>query len=153
MAYKKKDADLPDFAQVERQEMLRGTGLGEEGIRRPQIGVVSSWGEVNPDPGSVHLDKIAFLTDGRLSGTNKGCAVAHISPESAVGGPLALVEDGDMVEIDIPNTRLDLLVDEDELARRRAAWTRPEPRMKKGYLSVYAKMADKTARGASLKYG
>jgi dihydroxy-acid dehydratase len=57
MVYKKKDADLPDFARVERQEMLRGTGLGEEGIRRPQIGVVSSWGEVNP--GSVHLDKIA----------------------------------------------------------------------------------------------
>jgi len=97
-------------------------------------------------------DKIAFLTDGRFSGTNKGCAVAHISPESAVGGPLALVEDGDLVEIDIPHTRLDLLVDEDELARRRAVWTRPEPRTNKGYLSVYSKMADKTARGASLKY-
>ena len=98
-------------------------------------------------------DKIAFLTDGRFSGTNKGCAVAHISPESAVGGPLALVEDGDVVEIDIPNTRLDLLVDEDEMKRRSEAWTRPEPQTKKGYLSIYSKMADKTARGASLKYG
>jgi hypothetical protein len=57
MTYRKKDADLPEFAKVERDEMLRGTGLGEEGIRRPQIGVVSSWGEVNP--GSVHLDRIS----------------------------------------------------------------------------------------------
>ena len=98
------------------------------------------------------MDKIAFLTDGRFSGTNKGCAVAHISPESATGGPLALVEDGDMIEIDIPNARLDLLVDNEELARRRANWSRPEPRIKKGYLSIYSKMADSTARGASLKY-
>jgi dihydroxy-acid dehydratase len=98
------------------------------------------------------MDKIAFLTDGRFSGTNKGCAVAHISPEAAVGGPLALVEDGDLIEIDIPNARIDLLVDADEMERRAAAWSRPEPRVKKGYLSIYSKMADSTARGASLKY-
>lgn len=98
------------------------------------------------------MDKIAFLTDGRFSGTNKGCAVAHISPEAAVGGPLALVEDGDEIEISIPDARIDLLVDEQELERRRAAWTRPESRVKKGYLALYSKMADSTARGASLKY-
>lgn len=98
------------------------------------------------------MDKIAFLTDGRFSGTNKGCAVAHISPEAAVGGPLALVEDGDLIEIDIPKARIDLLVDEAEMTRRREAWSRPEPRVKKGYLALYAKMADSTARGASLKY-
>ena len=98
------------------------------------------------------LDKIAFLTDGRFSGTNKGCAVAHIAPEAAVGGPLGLVEDDDMIEIDIPEARIDLLVDEQEMARRKAAWTRPEPRVKKGYLSLYSRMADSTARGASLKY-
>ena len=98
------------------------------------------------------MDQIAFLTDGRFSGTNKGCAVAHISPEAAVGGPLALVEDGDPIEIDIPEARLDLLVEEGELERRRAAWSRPEPRVRKGYLALYSKMADSTSRGASLKY-
>ena len=62
------------------------------------------------------MDKIAFLTDGQFSGTNKGCAVADISPEAATGGPLALVKDGDLIEIDIPNTRLELLVDEQGLS-------------------------------------
>ena len=98
------------------------------------------------------MDKIALITDGRFSGTNKGCAVAHISPEAATGGPLALVENGDLIEIDIPNARLDLHVDPEELARRKAAWSRPEPRVRKGYLSIYSRMANSTARGASLKY-
>jgi len=97
-------------------------------------------------------DKIAFLTDGRFSGTNMGCAVAHISPESAVGGPLALVEDGDTVRIDIEKASLNMLVDEVELARRQKAWVAPEPRIKKGYLSIYSRNVDKTSRGASLKY-
>jgi len=98
------------------------------------------------------MDKIAFLTDGRFSGTNKGCAVAHISPEAAVGGPLALVENGDLIEIDIPNARLDLHVSAEEMARRETLWTPPDPKVKKGYLSIYSRMADSTARGASLKY-
>jgi dihydroxy-acid dehydratase len=62
------------------------------------------------------------------------------------------VENGDLIAIDIPQARLDLRVDPEELARRKAAWSRPEPKVKKGYLSIYAKMADSTARGASLKY-
>ncbi len=98
-------------------------------------------------------NKIAFLTDGRFSGTNMGCAVAHISPESVVGGPLALVEDGDTVSIDVENARLDLLVDEVEMKRRHQTWESPEPRIKKGYLSIYSRNVDKTSRGASLKYG
>lgn len=98
-------------------------------------------------------DKIAFLTDGRFSGTNMGCAVAHISPESAVGGPLALVENGDTVQIDIEKALLNLLVDKMELARRQKAWVAPEPRIKKGYLSIYSRNVDRTSRGASLKYG
>jgi len=98
------------------------------------------------------MDKIAFLTDGRFSGTNKGCAVAHISPEAAVGGPLALVENGDLIEIDIPNARLDLHVSAEEMARRETLWSPPDPKVKKGYLSIYSRMADSTARGASLKY-
>jgi dihydroxy-acid dehydratase len=98
------------------------------------------------------MDKIAFLTDGRFSGTNKGCAVAHISPEAAAGGPLALVEDGDAIEISIPEARIDLVVSEEELQRRAAAWQRPEPNVTKGYLALYSRMADSTARGASLRY-
>ena len=98
------------------------------------------------------MDKIAFLTDGRFSGTNKGCAVAHISPEAAAGGPLALVEDGDAIEISIPEARIDLVVSEEELQRRGAAWQRPEPNVTKGYLALYSRMADSTARGASLRY-
>ena len=98
------------------------------------------------------MDKIAFLTDGRFSGTNKGCAVAHISPEAAVGGPLALVENGDLIEIDVPNARLDLHVSAEEMARREALWSPPDQKVKKGYLSIYSRMADSTARGASLKY-
>ncbi|MFC1696376.1 dihydroxy-acid dehydratase [Pseudomonadota bacterium] len=97
-------------------------------------------------------DKIAFLTDGRFSGTNMGCAVAHISPEGAVGGPLGLVQDGDLVEINLPEASLNLLVDSDEMARRKAVFVRPEPRIKKGYLSLYSRMADETSRGASLRY-
>jgi dihydroxy-acid dehydratase len=97
-------------------------------------------------------DKIAFLTDGRFSGTNKGCAVAHISPEAAAGGPLALVEDGDLISIDIPNAKLDLLVAEDEMQRRAAGWTPPAPRGKRGYLSIYSKMAGPTSKGAGLDY-
>ena len=68
-------------------------------------------------------------------------------------GPLALVEDGDTVSIDIENARLDLFVDDVEMARRQQAWQAPEPRIKKGYLSIYSRMVDKTSRGASLKYG
>jgi dihydroxy-acid dehydratase len=81
-----------------------------------------------------------------------GCAVAHISPEGAVGGPLGLVQDGDLVEINLPEASLNLLVDSDEMARRKAVFVRPEPRIKKGYLSLYSRMADETSRGASLRY-
>jgi len=97
-------------------------------------------------------DKIAFMTDGRFSGTNKGCAVAHIAPEAAAGGPLAVVQDGDVIEIDIPNERLRLDISEEEMDRRLAAWVPPENKVKKGYLSIYAKMANTAEKGAALNY-
>ena len=97
-------------------------------------------------------DKIAFMTDGRFSGTNKGCAVAHIAPESAAGGPLAVVKDGDMIEIDIPNERLRLDISDEELNSRLADWTPPKNKVKKGYLSIYAKMANTAEKGAALNY-
>ena len=97
-------------------------------------------------------DKIAFMTDGRFSGTNKGCAVAHIAPEAAAGGPLAVVENGDMVEIDIQRERLWLDISDEEMNSRLAAWAPPESKVKKGYLSIYAKMANTAEKGAALNY-
>lgn len=97
-------------------------------------------------------DKIAFITDGRFSGTNKGCAVAHVTPEAADGGPLAVIRDGDMVEIDIPNRKLNVLISSEELSARLAAWSPPEKRIRKGYLAVYAKMAKSAEKGAALNY-
>ena len=80
--------------------------------------------------------KVALLTDGRFSGASRGACVGHISPEAMEGGPIALVKDGDRILVDVPNRRLELLVDEAELARRKAAWKRPEPKVKTGYLSL-----------------
>jgi len=97
-------------------------------------------------------NQIAFLSDGRFSGTNKGCAVGHIAPEAADGGPLAVVADGDAIEVDIPNAKLTLHVADEELQRRWAAWQPPAPKVKKGYLSIYAQSANTTEKGAALKY-
>jgi dihydroxy-acid dehydratase len=98
-------------------------------------------------------NKIAFITDGRFSGTNKGCAVGHIAPEAAAGGPLAVVKDGDIIEIDIPNEKLNVQISEEEMRERLKRWVAPEPKVKKGYLSIYAKMANTTEKGAALRYG
>jgi dihydroxy-acid dehydratase len=97
-------------------------------------------------------DRIAFLSDGRFSGTNKGCAVGHIAPESAVGGPIALLEDGDIVKIDVPARTLDVLVNDEELEKRRAAWTPPPEDTQRGYLSIYRRLAASSTRGAAIDY-
>lgn len=98
-------------------------------------------------------NKIAFITDGRLSGTNKGCAVAHISPEAAAGGPLAIVKENDTIEIDIPNEILNIQISDEEMKERLRKWEAPNPKVNKGYLSIYAKMANTTEKGAALRYG
>ncbi|MCD8350673.1 MAG: dihydroxy-acid dehydratase [Planctomycetaceae bacterium] len=90
----------------------------------------------------------ALVTDGRFSGTNNGCFAGHISPEAAEGGPIALVRDGDIIEIDVNNGRLDLLVEADELARRQAAWVPPAGGKYRGYLGCYAKLASSASKGA-----
>ncbi len=95
--------------------------------------------------------EVALITDGRFSGGTHGAAVGHVSPEAADGGPIALVEEGDTIEIDIPNRRIELLVDEAELERRRKAWRRPEPKIKEGYLARYARMVSSGAQGAVLR--
>ena len=90
----------------------------------------------------------AVVTDGRFSGTNNGCFVGHVSPEAAEGGPIALVHDGDTITIDIPSRGLHLHVSDSELAARREAWQRPDPRIKRGYLALYAQLAASASKGA-----
>ncbi|BEU87036.1 dihydroxy-acid dehydratase [Selenomonas sp. TAMA-11512] len=94
----------------------------------------------------------ALITDGRFSGTNNGCFVGHISPEAAEGGPIALVRDGDLIEIDVNNKKLDVLVSPEELSERRKAWKRPEPKFKKGWLGLYCKLASSGAEGGIMKF-
>ena len=93
-----------------------------------------------------------LVTDGRFSGSTRGPCIGHISPEAAEGGPLALVRDGDLIEYDIPNRRLDLLLPAEELARRRAAW-QPPKRELKGILARYARLAGSASKGAILRDG
>ncbi|WP_346683308.1 dihydroxy-acid dehydratase [Megasphaera stantonii] len=95
--------------------------------------------------------KVALITDGRFSGASRGACIGHISPEAMEGGPIALIEDGDMISIDIPNRKLELLVSDEELAARNAAWKQPEPKVKTGYLSRYARLVTSANTGAVLK--
>ena len=98
------------------------------------------------------LDKsVALITDGRFSGATKGAAIGHVSPEAAEGGNIALVEDGDVISIDILNGNLDLLVSDEELAKRREALKTVEPKVKEGYLSRYAKLVSSASTGAVYK--
>jgi len=94
----------------------------------------------------------AVVTDGRFSGTNNGCFVGHISPEAAEGGPIAVVRDGDRITIDIPNRSLHLHVPDDEIARRLAAWQRPAPKVRSGYLALYARLAESADKGAIIRH-
>ena len=98
------------------------------------------------------LDKsVALITDGRFSGATRGASIGHVSPEAALGGPIAFVEEGDTIAIDIPNCKIDVLVDEDTLAERKAKWVCPQPRVQTGYLRRYAKLVTSAARGAVLE--
>ena len=95
--------------------------------------------------------KVALLTDGRFSGATRGACVGHVSPEAMDGGPIALVEEDDIISLDIPGRKLELRVPDDELARRRAAWTPPAPKVTSGYLARYAKLVTSANTGAVLK--
>ena len=109
---------------------------------------------LNPTSAIVGMglgESVALITDGRFSGATRGAAIGHVCPEAAQGGPIALVEDGDLISIDIPANTITLKVDEGTLAVRKAVWTCPEPKVKTGYLARYAKMVTSAARGAVLE--
>ncbi len=94
---------------------------------------------------------VALITDGRFSGASRGASIGHVSPEAAVGGPIALVEEGDIIKINIPAMTLDLAVSDEELAARRAKWQPREPKVQSGYLKRYASMVTSGNRGAILE--
>ena len=109
---------------------------------------------LNPTSAIVGMglgESVALITDGRFSGATRGAAIGHVCPEAAQGGPIALVEEGDIISIDIPANRISVQVDEAVLAARKARWVCPEPRVKTGYLARYAKMVTSAARGAVLE--
>jgi dihydroxy-acid dehydratase len=94
----------------------------------------------------------AVITDGRFSGTNNGCFVGHISPEAAEGGPIAIVENGDKISIDVIQGTLHLHVSDGEIDRRLKEWKKPQPKVKKGYLSLYSRLASSADEGAIIKH-
>ncbi len=96
--------------------------------------------------------KTAVVTDGRFSGTNNGCFVGHISPEAAEGGPIAALENGDSITIDIDDRSLHLHVSEDKIKERLSRWQKPEPKYKRGYLALYSRLAESADKGAIIRH-
>ena len=94
---------------------------------------------------------VALITDGRFSGASRGASIGHVSPEAAVGGPIAFVEEGDIIKINIPENTLDFVISDEEFAKRKAAWTPREPKIKTGYLSRYEKLVTSGDKGAILR--
>ena len=95
-------------------------------------------------------DSVALITDGRFSGASRGASIGHVSPEAAVGGPIALIEEGDIIKIDIPNNSLNVDVSDEELAKRKEKWQPREPKITDGYLRRYAALVTSGNRGAVL---
>jgi dihydroxy-acid dehydratase len=97
-------------------------------------------------------DSVALITDGRFSGGTRGACIGHVSPEAAVGGPIGLLKEGDIIEIDIPNNAINVNLSDDELTRRKKQWKAPPPKITKGCLAKYAAMATSADTGAILKW-
>ena len=97
-------------------------------------------------------DSVALITDGRFSGASRGASIGHVSPEAAVGGPIALIEEGDIIKIDIPNNSLNVDVSDEELAKRKEKWQPREPKVTTGYLARYAAMVTSETGERSWKY-
>ncbi|MCD4669820.1 MAG: dihydroxy-acid dehydratase, partial [Actinomycetia bacterium] len=98
------------------------------------------------------LDKdVALITDGRFSGATRGASIGHVSPEAQAGGPIGIVREGDLIEIDIQHYSIELLVGEEEIKKRMDEWKAPEIKIKEGYLARYSKLVGPAAEGAVLK--
>ena len=95
--------------------------------------------------------EVALITDGRFSGASRGASIGHVSPEAAVGGPIALIEEGDIIDIDINANSLNVRLTDEELAARKAKWQPREPKVTTGYLARYAKLVTGANRGAVLE--
>ncbi|WP_193790077.1 dihydroxy-acid dehydratase [Paenibacillus beijingensis] len=96
--------------------------------------------------------KVGLITDGRFSGASRGISIGHISPEAAEGGPIAFVHDGDMIELDMNNRTITLEISDEEMAKRREAWTGFEPKVKKGYLARYSHLVTSASTGGVMKF-
>jgi dihydroxy-acid dehydratase len=95
--------------------------------------------------------KVGLITDGRFSGASRGISVGHISPEAAEGGPIAFVEDGDIIELDLDNRKIELQISDEEMSKRRANWKGFEPKIKTGYLARYSKLVTSASTGGVMK--
>jgi dihydroxy-acid dehydratase len=93
-------------------------------------------------------ERVALITDGRFSGATRGMCIGYVAPEAVIGGPIGLLRTGDTIRIDAAARRLDVVLGDDELARRRAAWTRPPPRHRAGALAKYARLVGQAPGGA-----
>jgi dihydroxy-acid dehydratase len=96
-------------------------------------------------------DSVAMITDGRYSGATRGPCIGHVCPEAFEGGPIAIVQEGDIIEIDIENRQLNLLISERDINERLKNWKKPEPKIKEGYLAVYSKIVSSAKEGACFK--
>lgn len=96
-------------------------------------------------------EDVALLTDGRFSGGTRGPCIGHISPEAAEGGPIGLVKESDIIDIDIPKRTIELRIPNDELMRRKKKWKKPEPKIKTGWLARYSKLVTSANTGAILQ--
>jgi dihydroxy-acid dehydratase len=93
----------------------------------------------------------ALITDGRFSGGTKGACIGHVSPEAANGGPIAMINENDIIHIDIPAKTIELMVPEDEIRERQARWVKPAPKIKTGYMARYARQVSSAAQGAIIQ--
>lgn len=149
-------------ARVFNSEVEATNSLLKEEIKSGDVVVIRYLGP-RGDPGmrvcarflwilsGMPTKRVALITDGRFSGTNKGLGIGHVSPEAAVGGPIALVEDGDMIEIDIPNRKLNVEISKEEMEGRGKSWKVPPPKIEKGYLAMMEKLMQPPEKGATLK--
>lgn len=156
--------------------MLRAVGFSDNDFIKPIVGVANGFSTITPcnmglddlarraeigirEAGGMPQlfgtiigaglgDAVGLITDGRFSGGTYGMVVGHVAPEAAVGGTIALVQEGDLITIDADQNLLQLNVPDDELERRRAAWTPPHPRYRRGILAKYAKLVSTSSRGA-----